>query len=80
MLYLVIVVKVIFSNHAKERLKQREIPSHKVVSTVRNSEKVLISFRARKLFRKRFGDKMLEVIAVEENSVFEVITAYYLEE
>lgn len=56
-----------------------------VIKVVEKPEESLVSFRGRRLFRLRtrdkirMHDKILEVVAVEEDGIFEVITAYYLE-
>ena len=72
--------KIKFSDHAKDRIKERKIPTDEVLSVVKNPEEIVTSFKNRKLFRRRVRGKMLEVVAVEDEAVLEIITAYYLEE
>ena len=72
--------KIKFSDHAKDRIKERKIPTDEVLSVVKNPEEIITSFKNRKLFRRRVRGKMLEVVAVEDEAVLEIITAYYLEE
>ena len=69
-----------FSEHAQERNLKRKIPKKWIIETVRNPAEVKNSFRGRKLRRKRFRDKMLEVVTVTEGSKIIVVTQYWLKE
>lgn len=69
-----------FSDHAAAQLKERKIPKKRVVDTVKKPETKSKSFKNRTLRQRRFGSKILEVVAVTEDSKITVITAYYLEE
>ena len=71
---------IVISNHAKRQLKRRKISQKLVLSSVRNPQEIIDSYRDRKLRRKRVGSKMLEVITRSEGSKITVITAYYLKE
>lgn len=65
-----------FSDHALEQIKERNLSKAQVKKTVENPDKILPSFRNRKLRRKMFGDKILEVVTITEGSRITVITAY----
>lgn len=69
-----------FSQHAKRQLKRRSISQNVVEKIVYNPEKILTSFRGRKLRRKQVGSKILEVVTRSEGSKITVLTAYYLKE
>ena len=71
---------IVISNHAKRQLKRRKISQKLVLSSVRNPQEIIDSYRDRKLRRKQVGSKMLEVITRSEGSKITVITAYYLKE
>ncbi|MBI4991382.1 DUF4258 domain-containing protein [Candidatus Gottesmanbacteria bacterium] len=69
-----------FSDHAKERNLKRKIPKNWIIKTVKEPEEILNSFRGRKLRRKKFGDKILEVVTTNGGNKITVITQYYLGE
>lgn len=71
---------IVFSDHALAQNKKRKIPKLRIVRTVTNPDEVEQSSRGRVMRRKRFGEKMLEVITVTEGSRVTVITQYYLGE
>jgi hypothetical protein len=72
-------VKLEFSSHAKEQLKRRRVSQKKVLKTVDNPDKVLPSYKNREIYRKVFEEKILEVVVINEDNIFVVITAYYLD-
>lgn len=69
-----------FSDHARKQLGERGISEKLVISTINNPEKRSKSFKNRTLRKRRFNDRMLEVVTVTGGSRITVITAYYLEE
>lgn len=69
-----------FSEHSGEQIKRRGISNKQILEAVRTPEEILPSFRGRKLRRKRFGDKILEVVTMTEGSRITIITAYFLKE
>lgn len=75
-----IEVVIEFSKHAKERINYRKISQKDVLGTIENPDRKALSFRGRKLHRKRIGSKILEVVTKKENIKIIVITAYYLKE
>lgn len=69
---------VVFSEHAKKQFKERKITKSRVILTVENPDKILPSFKDRKLRQKAFGGTILEVVTKTEGFRITVITAYYL--
>ena len=69
---------IVFSDHAKEQLKNRKITEKSVLQTVRSPEDVIAGFRGRKLRHRRFNDKILRVITYTAGSRITVVTCYYL--
>lgn len=67
-----------FSDHAKKQLKERYISKKRTTETVKDPDRILASFKNRRLRQRRFGDKILEVVTVTEGSRITVVTAYYL--
>lgn len=71
---------ITFSDHAKRQLEKRKISRVLARKVVESPNKILPSFRGRKLRQKRIGDKLLEVVTKTEGARIIVVTAYYLEE
>ena len=69
---------IFFSDHAKLQLRRRKITQRLVLETIRNPVSQSSSFKNRKLRRRRFGDKILEVATKTEGPRIIVITGYYL--
>lgn len=69
---------IVFSDHAKKQLKERYVSEKRIIEAVRDPNKVLSSFKNRRLRQRRFGDRILEVVTVTEGSRITVVTVYYL--
>lgn len=69
-----------FSEHAKFQLKKRKISQKLVIQAVQKPDKVLISYKGRRLRRIKVSDKLLEVVTTTEGSIITIITGYYLKE
>lgn len=69
---------ITFSDHAKFQLKKRRISQKQVLEVVKNPQEILPSFKNRRLRRKVFGGKILQVVTVTEGSKITVISSYYL--
>lgn len=74
------MVKIEFSDHSVKQNLDRKIPSSRVRKTINDPSYVLPSFKGRKLLRRKFADKTLEVVIIEEPGKMIVITFYYLKE
>ena len=64
------------SEHAKKQLKERYISRKRILEVVTNPDRVIVSFKNRRLRQKRFGGRILEVVTVTEGSWITVVTAY----
>lgn len=69
-----------FSDHAKERNLKRKIPKSWIIKTVKQPDKIIEGIRGRKLNRRKFSDKILEVVTITEENKITIITQYYLGE
>lgn len=69
---------IVFSDHACRQIYRRKITRKKVLETIKDPDNLETSFRDRKLYKKRFRDKILEVVVIEEETILTIITAYYL--
>lgn len=68
-----------FSEHAKVQLKKRRISKKRIFETVRNPQEIIPSYKNRRLRRKLFGGKILQVVTIAEGSKITVVSSYYLE-
>lgn len=73
-------MEIEFSKHSIERLKHRKISRNRVIHTISHPDEQPPSSRERRLNRKRFGSKILEVVTKNEDTKIIIITAYYLKE
>lgn len=69
---------IVFSDHAKFQFKKRRISQKRIFETIKNPQEAIVSFKNRRLRQRQFGDKILEVVTINEGSRITVITAYYL--
>lgn len=69
-----------YSLHAKVQLKYRKISLFKIRTTIKSPHNIIPSYKDRKLFQRKFKNKTLEVVIVDEGSIMIVVTAYYLYE
>lgn len=73
-------MKIVLTEHARDRLSQRNIREKEVIQTLKNPDRILKSFGRRKIAVKNIKDKTLEVVFREEKDILIVITSYWLEE
>lgn len=71
-------MSIVLSDHAERQIKERKLSRKQLVETINSPDIKEKSFKNRRLRRKAFSDKMLEVVTVTEGSKITVITAYYL--
>ncbi len=71
---------IFFSEHSRKQLKRREIKQKDVLSAIKSPDEIILSFKDRKLRRKRIGGKLLEVVTRTEGSRITVITGYFLKQ
>jgi len=70
-------MKIIYSEHGKEKIRERKIPRKTIESAISKPEKILESKSGRKIMHKTIRNKLLRIVIEEENDIFIIITAYY---
>ncbi|OGC86170.1 MAG: hypothetical protein A2V73_07625 [candidate division Zixibacteria bacterium RBG_19FT_COMBO_42_43] len=73
-------MRIVLTEHARDRLSQRNIRKRDVIQTLKNPDRILKSFGRRKIAVKSIKEKTLEVVFREEKNILIVITSYWLEE
>lgn len=71
-------MKIIFTDHAKERMLQRGIKASYVKNAIKNPTSVLPSFPPTKKIQKITRGKTLEIVYKTNFSAYVIITVYYL--
>jgi len=61
-----------------DRLRARRIFQKKVLAVLKNPDEEKLSYKGRKIVRKKFKEKIMEVVIKKEGSKTLIITAYYL--
>ena len=72
-------MEIIYTDHSRMRMKQRDITEKNVEMALDSPDRVSSTFGGRKCARKTIGDEMLEGIFVRENDRTVVVTTYWLE-
>ena len=73
-------MEIEFSGHSLGQLKTRSrITKSMVLDVLHNPDETSQSYRDRELFRKRYGQEVLEIVVVKEHNKLIVITQYFLE-
>jgi len=73
-------VELEFSQHGLEQIRRRGISKTRVKKAIQKADNQQATFKGRRIFQKRFGKKLLEVVVIEEAEKLVIITAYYLYE
>jgi len=68
-------VEIIFSRHARRRIKWRELNTDEVIETIKSPEKVETTIFGRMNAYKKIGIKLLKVTYKEEQDKIIVISA-----
>ena len=71
---------IIFTRHAEERLKQRNISVEQAKRTIYEPHVTLPAWGKKKRVMRDFGNKCLDVIYREKETVIIIITAVWLKE
>ncbi|KKR34100.1 MAG: hypothetical protein UT63_C0006G0018 [Candidatus Gottesmanbacteria bacterium GW2011_GWC2_39_8] len=74
------MIKIVFSDHAKEVNLKRKIQKKQITETIRKPDEIKESFRGREIRRRKYKGKILEVVIIKEEKTITVITQYYLGE
>ena len=70
-------MRIVYTEHAKERMRQREVSLFRVFETVRRPEKISFLRVGRKKAVRRYGTRSLVVIYVVESVLYIIITTYH---
>lgn len=71
-------MKVIFTNHTKLRLIERNISVSFIKQAIKNPDFEKLTFGGKTQIRKKFEDKVLEIICAKYPNKIIIITLYYL--
>jgi hypothetical protein len=71
-------VTIEFSDHSKQMMKERNITEELVTQAIKAPDSVSVSYRSRKLYRKKVQGKILEVVTSQESGKILVVTQYFL--
>jgi len=69
---------IIYTRHAEEQLKFRDIPKKRVQLTVDKPDFIEKSRENKKIYYKNFGENYLRVILIKEKDMFIIITAHWI--
>ncbi|MEM5793501.1 MAG: DUF4258 domain-containing protein [Candidatus Aenigmatarchaeota archaeon] len=70
-------MRIIYSNHAEEKIKERELSKKTIETAISCPDKIIESQSGRKIIHKIINKKLLRVVIEEKNDLFIVVTAYY---
>ncbi|MFZ3383936.1 MAG: DUF4258 domain-containing protein [Candidatus Methanoperedens sp.] len=70
-------MKIIYTNHAEEKIAERKISKRIIEKSLTNPEVVLEGRGEVKIVHKLIRDKLLRIVYRLENDILVVITAYY---
>jgi hypothetical protein len=73
-------VDFIYTTHAEESIAKRKLNKEIVEDVIKNPETTEVSRLGRRIAQRSVNNKLLRVVYVNEQSVYIVITAYYIEE
>jgi len=65
----------VYTKHANMRIKQRALSPSQIEQTVLQPEEVIPSFKGRRLARKDFSGKTLEVVYRQQEEATIILTA-----
>lgn len=71
---------IIFTRHAEERLKQRNISAEQVKRTIYEPHFTLPAWGKKKRAMRDFGNRYLDVIYREKETAIVIVTAAWLKE
>ncbi len=68
--------KIIYTNHAKQRMEERDISTDQIEQTIYEYDYSVSSFEGRRIATKRISDNMINVVYKAEKDTIIVITVY----
>ncbi|KKT42037.1 hypothetical protein A2W54_03325 [Candidatus Giovannonibacteria bacterium RIFCSPHIGHO2_02_43_13] len=69
---------IIFTNHAKKRMRERKILKSQIIAAIENPESAESQENDLKILRRKFGDKILELVIESGKNKVIVVTLYWL--
>lgn len=51
-----------------------------ILSVLKNPDQITLSYKGREVYRKLYGNEILEVVTVKEDNKLTIITEYFLEQ
>ncbi len=71
-------MKIIYTDHAEENIKERKLSKDVIESVIGKPEKTVEAKFGRKIAQRLVGRKLLRVIyEQEEDNIYIIVTAYY---
>lgn len=71
-------MKVVFSDHARLKIKQRKLPRRSILETIEDPDSVVQSHGGRKILLKKFRVNHMQVIIKPEAGAIVVVTAHWV--
>ncbi len=71
-------MKVIFSNHAELKIRQRKLAREKILETIARPDSSTPSLDGREILLKKFRTNHLQVVVKRERAAIIVITSHWV--
>ncbi len=69
-------MKIIFIEHALERMRKRDIKKEVIIKVIKNPDNVVYGYGNRKVAQKLVDERLLRVIYEEQEEKIVVVTVY----
>lgn len=69
-------IKIIYTDHAKQRMEERDMPVDHIEQTIYEYDYSISSFEGRHIATKRIGDRIVNVVYKAERGIIIVVTVY----
>jgi hypothetical protein len=76
--YGILYLMLVFTDHALKRMNERKVTKSQVTVALKTPDIITDEEDGVKIFRKKLGNKILEVVAEIKKNKFIVITLYWL--
>ncbi|MBI3623316.1 DUF4258 domain-containing protein [Candidatus Pacearchaeota archaeon] len=70
-------MKVIYTEYAKNTLKDRKIDKSLIESSLKSSDEIIKGRKNRNIAHKIIGSKLLRIVFEDNGKTYIIITAYY---
>ncbi len=68
--------RIVYTNHAKQRMEERDISKEQVEQTIYSYDYSISSFKDRNTATKKISNRTIEVVYKEEKDTIIIITVY----